>query len=65
MTTSWLQNNTKQLEKSYFNIKLYNEILTHNKANELCLFSMLPTKQLFHMSYITLDVNGLRKLFLE
>jgi hypothetical protein len=46
-------------------LKIYNEILTYNKANELRLFSLLPTKQSFHMSYITLDTNGLRDLLLE
>jgi hypothetical protein len=46
-------------------LQIYDEILTYNQNNNLRLFSLLPLKQSFNMSYITLDKNGLRDLIVQ
>jgi hypothetical protein len=46
-------------------LQIYDEILTNNQSNNLHLFSLLPLKQSFNMSYITLDKNGLQDLIVQ
>ncbi len=46
-------------------LQIYDEILTYNQSNNLGLFSLLPLKQSFDMSYITLDKNGLWDLIVQ
>jgi hypothetical protein len=46
-------------------LQIYDEILTYNRSNNLGLFSLLPLKQSFNMSYITLDKNGLWDLIVQ
>jgi hypothetical protein len=43
-------------------IKLYNIILTFNLENNYKLFNLLPNKNAFTMSYITIDKTGLKDL---
>jgi hypothetical protein len=46
-------------------LQIYDEILTFNRSNNLRLFSLLPLKQSFNMSYITLDKTGLQDLIVQ
>ena len=46
-------------------INVYSKILTYSKANELRLFSLLPTKNSFNMSHITIDKSALRDIIVE
>ena len=46
-------------------INVYSKILTYSKANKLRLFSLLPTKNSFNMSHITIDKSALRDIIVE
>ncbi len=46
-------------------INVYSKILTYSKANKLLLFSLLPTKNSFNMSHITIDKSALHDIIVE
>ena len=57
------EENVKKNPTSIINV--YSKILTYSKANKLRLFSLLPTKNSFNMSHITIDKSALRDIIVE